>query len=165
MRQLDLAACRQTPLTADDRFVLQTIYGSRLRAFFAVFAVMTLVLVLKAGPYLLELDSAAMNGLIGWTALILLLIVPALIAYLKSIRPYRCDLRAGFKYTVGETVVAKSYFSNTDQYFLALDDVQHMHHEVSAAVYAEAEVGRTFPVYFAAHSRYPFTLRTRVTMM
>jgi len=128
MRRPDLSACRQVPLTVDDRLILETIYHSRLRTFSVVFAVMSLVLFWKGGAYLMQLGSASMNGLIGWTVLVMLLLCPALIVYFRSIRPYGRDLRAGFKYSVDEAVTGKSYFPHTGQYFIALDDVQYMHH-------------------------------------
>ncbi len=165
MRRIDLKACRSVPLTADDRFVLETIYRSRIRTFFLVFGALTVLLVLRAGPYLARLGSLSLEGLIGWFVLVFLLLGPALGVFLSAIRPYRRDLRAGFKYCVDEVIIRKEYFPYTDQYFIALDDIRHMHHEVSPELYEQLEVGQSFPVYFAASSHYPFTWRTRVTLM
>ena len=151
-------------LTDDDIVVLDVIYRSRMRTFSGVFGTLFLIGLLSIGPFILypEDTTQIYASLFG---LLILVVIPGIIVFGKRVRVYKKDIQAGYKLKVYEQVVNKQYFQTTDQYFLSLNNSNYLHHEVNAEVYASISIGDHYPVYFAAHSRYPFTLRSRITMM
>ncbi|MEO6833413.1 MAG: hypothetical protein ABI378_12665 [Chitinophagaceae bacterium] len=162
-KELNHENAPKTELTADDRTLLRFIYSNRLRTIVLVFSSILAFLLIYSLPYFWRGDLKGEVGAI--IAIIILCLGPAAVFFWKFVWPYKRDLKADFKYTIHEEVIRKEYFENTGQYFLALDDVKYLHHEVDADTYARVKVGDLYPVFFAPYSRYPFTLRGRVTMM
>jgi len=163
LQRVNFDAAARAPLSEDDAFVLNVIYQSRLRTFLVVFTMMAGLVLFRASPYILgneEIQHAA-----AFASFALIIILPALYIFFKGIWAYRRDIRAGFKYVIYQEVIGKQHFPHTGQYFLSLTDVNYMHHEVEQATFESIQIGDRYPVFFAAHSRYPFTLRSRITMM
>ncbi len=163
LNRIKLTGAPRSPLLEDDRQVLDMIFQSRIRTFVVVFGIFTAYVLYKALPYLLSHDMTQFSA--GICAFVLIIIAPGLLVFFLRIWPYRRDLQAGFKFVVYEQVIDKKYFPITGQYFLSLEDVNYMHHEVEESVWLSVNIGDRYPVYFAAHSHYAFNLRGRITMM
>jgi hypothetical protein len=152
------------PLTADDIYVLETIYWSRLRRFGFVFLFLFVFVGFRILPFLLKHDDIQLvSGSI--TGLVIFFVLPFYILFRSRIWAYRRDMRAGFKYEVHHQILGKQYFPITGQYFLRLDNVDYLHHEVEPFTYESLEVGGYYPVYFAPYSKYAFNLRAKFTLM
>ncbi len=163
LKRVNFARAAKAELTADDREVLHTIYQSRLRTFAAVYGPIALIVGLYVTPYLIDSDGTGLA--VGIAAFLMLALLPGAFVFFKYVWAYKRDLRAGYKYVIHQLVIGKQYFPHTDQYFLHLDDVHYLHHEVTRDTYDSIRDGDRYPVFFAAHSRYPFTLNARITMM
>lgn len=162
--QQKLSRASREALSEDDLFVLRVIFNARLRTWLVVFSVLFAFIAYLAYPYLFySHDSYQIAGSIAGICVFVLF--PAAIFFWKKVWVYRQDLKADFKYVVQEQIVRKQYFVYTDQYFLSLSDPDYLHHEVTKEDFEKWEVGDHYPVCFAAHSHYPFTLRSRITMM
>jgi hypothetical protein len=92
-------------------------------------------------------------------------VAPFSVFFWKRVWNYRRDIASGVKCELRLRVIGKQYFPFTGQYFLRLDDVDYMHHEVERETYEAAGEGSDFVVYIAKHSRYVFNMRARFVIM
>lgn len=164
LQKTDFNNAESVALTDDDLLVLNVIYQSRIRTFLFVFVTLFLLALVSVGQFIFYPENAILvcSSVFG---LLIFVIIPGIIVFRKRVLVYRQDIRAGFKLKIYEQVIDKQYFPTTDQYFLSLNNADYLHHEVEAEVYALTSIGDRYPVYFAAQSQYPFTLRSRITMM
>jgi hypothetical protein len=166
LRRIRFKDAGMVSLTPDDVFVLETIYGVRLRIFIAVFGCVALFAGVMAWPMLRSLFyNRDMESAVTIGVLFAFFILPFVVLFWRRIWTLKRDIRSGLKYEIWLRVIGKKHFPLTGQYFLSLDDVDYMHHEVEPQAYASVEVGNYYPVYFARHSRYAFNLRARFTGM
>lgn len=105
--------------------------------------------------YLLVFHSAIRLPIFGVMAFV----------FLRRVWPYRKDFLFGMKRPVYYTIIRKSYFPITQQYFISFDDPAYMHHEVDAAWYDACREGGTACLYMAPFSKYIFEENGRFTII
>ena len=61
--------------------------------------------------------------------------------YVRQVLAVKRDADSGIKERVPYTIVRKEYFPLTNQYFVAIDDPDYLHHEIDADTYAMCTEG------------------------
>ena len=87
------------------------------------------------------------------------------IFFFTRVYPFRRDIKSGVKEVVPYTIVRKEFFPLTDQYYVALDDPDYMHHEIDEATYNKVNEGDYMYLNRAIHSKYVFEINGRFTIL
>jgi hypothetical protein len=170
------------PLTDEERYHLQTIYGTRQRNFWGV--VLFLIMMGLYGSLLgfgnggsgrsyhghrarpeykaydYEIAGVVLTreetGLLIAGLIQVVVIGSCARIFFRRVLPFKKDLRLGMKEVVSYTIVRKRYFEHTGQCFFSLNDPNYMHHEVDADTYGACAIGDTVHVYRGVYSKYVF---------
>ncbi|WP_276132957.1 hypothetical protein [Polluticoccus soli] len=177
------------PLTEEERYHLQTIYGTRMRNFGGV-ALFLMMMGLygsimgfgksssshrshrtgseyKAYDYEIAgvvLTKEQTGFLIAGLMQVVILGSCARI-FFRRVLPFKKDLRLGEKEVVSYTIVKKRYFEHTGQCFFSLNDPNYLHHEVDTDVYNSMNEGDTVNVYRGVYSKYVFQKDARFSFI
>ncbi|HEY1030373.1 MAG TPA: hypothetical protein VGD89_01260 [Flavipsychrobacter sp.] len=180
------------PLTETEKEHLETIYYSRRRIFAIVFSIIFawgfIGIFSTTGEKMKHLYKRTRNGqlvknesydyeIFGhdltdtetyWLVRIPVLI-PAIIAggilFKKRIYSYKRDLDLGQKEVVTYTIIRKSYFETTGQYYFSFDNPNYMHYEVDAPLYHSMNEGDSISIYRGKYSKHVFEKDARFTLM
>lgn len=180
------------PLTEEEKFHLQTIYGTRLRNFWgvALFLIMMGLYGSLAGfgnggsggrshrghraraeykAYDYEIAGTALTreqtGLLLAGLIQLVVIGSCVRIFFRRVLPFKKDLHLGEKEVVSYTIVKKRYFEHTGQCFFSLNDPNYMHHEVDGDVFNSMNEGDTVQVYRGVFSKYVFQKDARFSFI
>ena len=83
----------------------------------------------------------------------------------RKVLPFRKDIRCGVKEKVPYQIIRKEYFPLTNEYYVALDDPDYMHHKLDEATYSQVNEGDNMYLYRAIYSKYVFEINGRYTIM
>lgn len=160
------------PMSEDDKYVLVTIYGTRLRTltFVHIYLLIAVIPATLIGTWrycskIRDYSDFYTIAIAGFVTLSIAIMFSALTNYKYRIICFKQDAALGMKQVVHSEIISKQYFPITDQYFVALNDVNYLHHEVDAETYNLIEEGDSIPIYFAPKSRYAFNLRSSFAIM
>ena len=84
----------------------------------------------------------------------LLYLLPAIIVFARKIYPLKKDLRSSEKELVPFTVVKKTYFPLTGQYFIGVDYAPRPDYEVTEEQFFQCMEGDIFFLYRGIHSKF-----------
>lgn len=180
------------PLNEAEKHHLETIYFTRLRTFCLVYLVMFAWLTWDAfflsdrkmyqTAYRTKYGNyAKRNGgdyeIFGhdltvketyWLVrapIILLLSISGSVLFYKRIYKYRKDLKLGHKEKVAYTIIRKSHFPMTNQYYFSFDNPDYMHYEVDADLFFSMNEGDSVFIYRGKYSKHVFEKDARFTLM
>jgi len=161
------------PLTADEKDWLMSVFTQRKNDLFYMGYVRCIVIT--AGYSILFLGFAAFvhdvfsgtvwlsgDALLSWLWLKILLVIMvatgiSALSYFYWMVPFRDDALSGVKQRKPFVVIAKEYFSGTDQYFVKINNELDDHYEVSEEVYNNCEVGGVIMMDQAIKSGFIFS--------
>lgn len=96
---------------------------------------------------------------------ILIISISGGILFYKRVYNYKRDLKLGQKEKVTYTIIRKTYFPMTGQYFFSFDNPDYMHYEVDADLYASMDEGDSISIYRGKYSKHVFEKDARFTLM
>lgn len=180
------------PLTDEEKSHLQTVYGSRLRYFTLPFAIIFAYCLIglpftkgekmkrlyhqtKGGNYVkyegydYEIFGHELTDTENYILTRLYLLIPTVIAggilFFRRIYPYKKDLKLGQKEKVSYTIIRKSHFPMTNQYYFSFDNPDYMHYEVDADLFYSMQEGDSVVIYRGRYSKHVFEKDARFTLM
>jgi len=161
---------QSTPLTTEEQNLLHDIYKTRLRYMIGFLSgAYMLIMQVNIGRIIKPFVSSSFADSIADYAVIFcwLLVTTIFFGWIfyKRVNPFRKDYKQGVKVTVIYTIVRKTYFPYTNQYFIELNDPDYMHHEVDEAFYNNCSDGDTAYLYMAPCSKYIFEKNGRFTII
>jgi len=180
------AQYEHVPLLPEETAILKTIYNKRFTFIIAVYIGLIGMGNKFCGPYLLESFSGRMDheeyvslhttdqklGVSPFQMILIdtifiegPIITTFFIFFFGRVFPYRRDIRSGVKERVPYTIVRKEYFPLTNEYYVALDDPDYMHHKIDEATYNQVNEGDNMYLSRAIHSKYVFEINGRFTIM
>jgi hypothetical protein len=152
------------PMNEEDKFLIQTIYGTRLRYYVWGYVMLVFVVLLQA---LMVLGKGApiIEYVFVVSPYIVFLSILAIVIFRLRIYPLWMDMRSGMKEKLTYTVVRKSHFPITNQYYVSFDDPRYMHYEVDADFFYAISEGDTIPVYRGKYSKLVFEKNGRFSIV
>ena len=179
------------PLNEEEMKHLETVYGTRMRyfalPFIIIFAYCLIGLFFTKGQKMKNLYHYVKGHYVKYdgydyeifghqltdtenyilTRLYLLIPVTAVGGYIffKRIYPYKKDLKLGQKEKVSYTIIRKSHFPITNQYFFSFDNPDYMHYEVDADLFYSMQEGDSIVIYRGRYSKHVFEKDARFTLM
>jgi hypothetical protein len=146
-----LGTYEKVPLMDDEKKLLLLIYGKRKLVLFMGYSVLIF----------LAMIFSPKGDAIGARIVTLLTLQSAIIGtgiylYFKNVRTFRKDAESGMKDKVPYTVIRREYFEFTDQYYIALDHPNYLHHEIDQDMYYNVREGDCIYLYRATRSKYVF---------
>jgi hypothetical protein len=157
----------KVPLKDEEKDQLRNIYRLRGRFFFSVYA----ILIPFAFAYSFRgIDSYANIGsvskdnavslsadgmwLVNLSVLGGIVIGSGVLILFKRILPFKKDAASGVKEKIPFTIIRREYFPLTNQFFVALDDPDYLHHEIDEDIYHKCAEGDTIYLYRGVQSKY-----------
>jgi len=164
------------PLTDEEKDVLYNIYKTRQRFLYLAYCgisgfalVCCLRSIAKTNDTYDVKERYTDSGMPIWvfsvSVIALIVISSALFFLFKKVMPFLKDFRSGVKEKVPYSIVRKEYFPLTNQYYVALDDPDYMHHEIDEETYYKVCEGDNMYIYRAINSKYIFELNGRFTIL
>lgn len=173
----------KVPLTDDEKDMLLMVYHKRRKFLFTVYA----VLISLAFFYSYrgidtrsrysgkvtrweEKDDAKYISRFGmWminlSFLELIVIGTGTVFWFKRVYPLKHDADSGLKEKVPYMIMRKEYFPLTNQFYVALDDPDYLHHEIDEDTYYSCAEGGFIYVYRGAKSKFVFEDNGRFTIL
>lgn len=176
----------RVPINEDERELLYTIYRTRLRVFCGGYAFLVgtgvyhfiapygrmteeqLSTRIAKGESYEVFDHSMTHSDMFWVLLLFfggLVFISGAIIFFRKVYPFRKDLRDGYKESLIYTIIRKSNFTTTGQYFFSFDDPNFPHYEVDEDMWYEAAEGDEIVIYRAVHSKYVFVHNGRYTLL
>jgi hypothetical protein len=97
--------------------------------------------------------------------ILLLLSISGSVLFYRRIYNYRKDLKLGMKEKVSYTIIRKSHFPMTNQYYFSFDNPDYMHYEVDADLFYSMNEGDAVVIYRGKYSNHVFEKDARFTLM
>ena len=174
----------QVPLTDDERNWLRDLYHTRRRIVWTSAAtLMVLAFIIaqrnpdtvsrKTGRVIMKWEETEDGKLISRKLIKLLqlgfLEIPLASCFLfiwyKKVDPISRDLKGGVKDKIPYEIVRKEYFPLTNQFYVALDDPNYLHHEIDEATYYNCSEGGLIYVFRAPLSKFVFEESGRFVLL
>lgn len=152
------------PLTDEEKSHLQTVYGSRLRYFLLTFLVLVLNALYNSIGLLSNSSQSREASIIALSVSFVILSACGLL-FFRRIYPYKKDLKLGQKEKVSYTIIRKSHFPMTNQYYFSFDNPDYMHYEVDADLFYSMQEGDSVVIYRGRYSKHVFEKDARFTFM
>ncbi len=152
------------PLSDEEKYFLQTVYGTRLRYLIGVYGIMVFWAALTALRYS-DFSKGFSSSVIVGILFVMFVAATGVVVYFKRIYSYRRDLKLGQKEVVSYTIIRKTYFPMTDEYFFSFDNPDYMHYKVDADLYISMNEGDMINIYRGKYSRQVFEKDARFTFM
>lgn len=141
------------PLTPADQAVLLARFRTRLRSFFAVAAMLVVLVAIELGPNTQKIHDAIADPKLRLGILGVSLVMAGAVFY-GRVWIYRRDLNAGFKYVNRLLVIGKNQPTSNGSHSIDLENVQYHNLKVDAATWERLKPGDRYGIGFAAHSTY-----------
>ncbi len=151
MKPKEIRLLPREPLTPADQKVLFERFRKRLRSFFAVTAMLVLLVAIELGPNTQKVNDAIENPKLRWAIIAFAVVLGAAVFY-GRVWIYRRDLRAGFKYVNRMIVIGKNPPAGKG-HSIDLEDLEYHNLEVDAAAWERLQPGDRYGVGFAAYSK------------
>lgn len=152
------------PLNEEEKQFLQTVYGTRLRYLIGVYGVMVAWAALTALRYLDFRNGFSSSAIVG-VLFVMFIAATGVVVFFKRIYPYRRDWKLGKKEVISYTIIRKTYFPMTDEYFFSFDNPDYMHYKVDADLYTSMNEGDVVNIYRGKYSKQVFEKDARFTFM
>lgn len=170
------------PLSEPEKEQLTTIYDQRLRLFVIINVIFVVLALIYSSENIHNIDdyghpipwkknddhfnlSATQMYFTSLSFLGYIIVGTGLIIFFKRINPFKQDLKCGEKEIVPYLITRKEYFPITNQYFVALDDPDYLHHEIDEDTYNQCTEGGYLFLSRAIHSGYVFEINGRFSLM
>lgn len=179
------------PMNEEEIKHMETIYGTRMRYFVLPFIIILSYCLIglfftkgqkmknlyhnvkgryvKYNGYDYEIFGHELTDTENYILTRLYLVIPVTAAggfmFFKRIYPYKKDLKLGQKEKVSYTIIRKSHFPMTNQYFFSFDNPDYMHYEVDAGLYNSMYEGDSVVIYRGRYSKHVFEKDARFTLM
>lgn len=173
----------KVPLTENEKDLLLTVYDTRRRLLFIVYAILISIAFACSqridyrSRYSHKVDRWQDNNddakfvsrfgmkLISFCFLESMVIGTGLFFLFKRVLPLKRDADSGVKEKVPYTILKKEYYSVNERYYFAIDDPALLHYEVDRDTYNSLSEGATFYVYRDARSRFVFENSGKYTIL
>ena len=150
-------------LTYEEKEHLILIYQTRMRNFLPIYIIIQLFTICFSlfpifafgGIKNATIEQVELSGVLFCIFAAPVMLIGILYYYLRVYK-YWSDARKGLKERISRTIIRKSHFPHTDEYFLSFDDPNYMHHEVDAYFYHNCAEGTEVYLYRAPRSKYIF---------
>lgn len=164
----------KVPLTTDEKDLLLTVFSKRRTFLFFVY-ILLVVIALMYSTHGVDIRSPYTGKVVRWeeqddakavprfwmwiinlTWLEGIVISTGIYFYMKRVHPFRYDANSGVREKVPYTIVRKEFFPLTNQYYVALDDPNYLHHQITEDEYYNCTEGGTIYIYRAVKSKFVF---------
>jgi hypothetical protein len=156
-------------LTGEDLDMLMFIYRKRLRFFIQVcigLLGMSLYTSFKAYCRSANEPGISSNERIVLSSVVeMILFVAMTVVYRFRIARLKRDAANGLKEVLVRNVTGKQHFEHTNQFFISLNDPDHMHYELDYEAWHALGPGDTFVLYKAPLSGYVFAFNGKYTII
>ncbi len=164
------------PLTDAEKEVLYNIYRTRRKFLYLAYcgiAGFTFISCLRSimrtertySAKELYTSSGMPIWIFGVCFIVLIVVGSALFFFYTKVTPFLKDFKCGVKEKVPYCIERKEYFPLTDQYYVALDDPDYMHHEIDEDTYNKVSEGDKMYIFRAVNSNYIFEMNGRFTLL
>ena len=158
------------PLTEDEKDSLFFIFKKRRRFLVIVYTGMVIVAIILSmffygmdtlrNLFVPKDDTKYASTLLlraGCLAFVfIILLTSGIYFYVKRVLAFRIDAESGIKERIAYTIIRKTYYPMTNQYYLTFDDPLYPHHETDRDTWYNCYEGGYFFIYRAKKSKFVF---------